>query len=333
MKKHLKKNRFGDSASPNISALRLVVDHLALISLLQIVLILLLQLSSGLVDSLGSAISPNVEWVTPYIRRAWQMLLYFLTLYLPVCLATLIHKSWPLYASFCMKPALPTFTPLIVCASVGILYAVGYVINLLLGAYMQESSPTLLCSHSAGGIIISFVATVILPAFLEEIVYRGIFLQALLPYGKAFAVITSGLLFGIMHLRFSQLFYATAAGILIGYFTVKGGSLWVGIFIHLANNLLSFILGAVREICGTDSSISFFVERWTGCAVFVLGAVSILILVHLHTRGAFQPLEPSAEYYDTPLALQTALKNFLTPLMTMYLVLSLYMIYANVFSA
>ena len=319
------------STEPSILSLRRDITVLAFISLLQIAISLILQLLIKLVTKAGYFNPASNQRLAPYLISASEMVSYFLTLFLPIFFISVLVK-YPLpYKNIRLKPSLPPYTFLMRGASVGVLYAAGYVINEFIVPYTNETASVPLFSTSIGGVIISFFSAVILPAILEEIIYRGFFLQTLLPYGKASAVIISGLLFGIMHLRFSQLFYATVAGILIGYFTVKGGSLWIGVLIHLTNNLLSFSREAIREICG-NSHLFMIADRLIGCGVLAFGAISILLLLRLHSMGTFTSLEPHAKY-EVPLRMQTVIPNCLTPLMVMYLVIAVYMIYTASFSA
>lgn len=316
---------------PSIRSLRRDITVLALISLLQIATSLIFQLLSTSVTKVDYSVPASFQRLAPYLLSALEMVSYFFILFLPIFLISVFLK-YPLpYKKIRLKPVLPPYTPLMIGASTGVLYAAGYVVNKFIIPYTNEAASVSLFSSSIGSLLISFLSAVILPAILEEVIYRGIFLQMLLPYGKAFAVITSGLLFGIMHLRFSQLFYATVAGILIGYFTVKGGSLWIGVLIHFTNNLLSFSREVIRETCGSSSLFMTF-DRLIGCGVLAFGAVSVLLLIRLHSKGSFTSLEPHAKY-EVPLSMQTVIPNCLTPPMVMYLVISVYMMYSASFSA
>ena len=79
----------------------------------------------------------------------------------------------------------------------------------------------------------------ILPAFIEEIVFRGAILQSLRRFGDGFALLTSSILFAVIHGNFVQAPYAFLMGLVIGYFVLRTGSLWTGIFIHLFNNRIT----------------------------------------------------------------------------------------------
>ena len=81
------------------------------------------------------------------------------------------------------------------------------------------------------------------PVF-EEILFRGLILHNLLPYGKKIAIVGSAFLFGMFHGNLVQSPYAFLVGLVLGYVTVEYSIVWA-IALHMFNN---FILGdlAVR---------------------------------------------------------------------------------------
>lgn len=92
------------------------------------------------------------------------------------------------------------------------------------------------------GFLLTFIATAIVPALVEEFACRGIVLGLLKKYGEGFAIITSSILFGIMHGNFDQIPFAVMVGLILGYIYVKTGSIWVCVAVHCINNSVSVIL-------------------------------------------------------------------------------------------
>ena len=86
------------------------------------------------------------------------------------------------------------------------------------------------------GIMLTMIATCVVPALIEEFACRGILMGALKKYGNGFAVFASAVLFGIMHGNFRQIPFAFLVGLVLGFVTIKSGSLWPAIFIHAFNN-------------------------------------------------------------------------------------------------
>ena len=79
---------------------------------------------------------------------------------------------------------------------------------------------------------------------LEELVFRGIILAALLRrYEPRKAIIWSAVIFGIAHLNPWQFIAAFIIGCAIGWLFWRTRSIWIGIFMHWANNTVGFLLG------------------------------------------------------------------------------------------
>lgn len=85
----------------------------------------------------------------------------------------------------------------------------------------------------------------LLPAVVEELVYRGIILGSLRKYGDGCAIFVSSLLFGLAHGNMAQLPHAFLIGLAIAYLVVKTNSIYTGIFIHFMNNLIVTVLDLV----------------------------------------------------------------------------------------
>jgi len=87
--------------------------------------------------------------------------------------------------------------------------------------------------------IIQIFTTALLPAFCEEFLHRGILLQGTKHIGFTKAIIISSLLFGLVHLNITQVFYAAVLGLIIGYVAVVTKNIWPAIIIHFMNNFMS----------------------------------------------------------------------------------------------
>jgi membrane protease YdiL (CAAX protease family) len=103
------------------------------------------------------------------------------------------------------------------------------------------------------GFLLTFIATAIVPALVEEFACRGIVLGILRKFGSGFAIITSSLIFGIMHGNFEQIPFAIMVGLILGYVYVKTDSLWPGIVIHGINNAISVIFNYLGSLVGSEA--------------------------------------------------------------------------------
>ena len=89
----------------------------------------------------------------------------------------------------------------------------------------------------------------VVPAFCEEVAFRGYILSGLQRGGTTrSAIVISALLFGFMHVLlnlFQQFFNAALLGVVLGYLAVRSRSLLPGIVFHLLHNGLAVALGTV----------------------------------------------------------------------------------------
>lgn len=98
------------------------------------------------------------------------------------------------------------------------------------------------------GFLLTFIATAIVPALVEEFACRGIVLGLLKKHGEGFAIITSSIVFGIMHGNFEQIPFAVMVGLILGYIYVKTGSIWISVAVHGANNAISVIFSYLENV-------------------------------------------------------------------------------------
>lgn len=92
------------------------------------------------------------------------------------------------------------------------------------------------------GFLLSVIAVSIVPALLEEFAFRGVVMTVLKPYGEAFSVVASAILFGLIHGNVSQIPFAFLVGLALGFIRIKSGSLIVPMAVHGINNLVSTVL-------------------------------------------------------------------------------------------
>lgn len=126
------------------------------------------------------------------------------------------------------------------------------------------------------GFMLSLLATVIVPSLVEEFACRGILLGALKRFGQGFAIITSAALFGFMHSNFEQIPFAFLVGLVLGYITVKSGTIWVAVFVHAFNNLISIVYTYfLSDFSGITQNLSYTIFLIV-CLILGLFAINAL---------------------------------------------------------
>lgn len=147
---------------------------------------------------------------------------------------------------------------LAVVSGVGICMAANIISSIFIGIAalfgFKLTSPEIPLPTDTAGMILTFVRTVVVAAMAEELALRGYVLGHIREkYGDAFAVGVTAVIFAIMHGNLVQSPFALIAGAAIGYFTVKTGTLWVGIFIHMFNNFISLCSAYILELQGQET--------------------------------------------------------------------------------
>jgi membrane protease YdiL (CAAX protease family) len=104
----------------------------------------------------------------------------------------------------------------------------------------------MLAAASAGGAspLLLAGAVAFAPAVVEELLFRGLLLAALLTrLGRIDAVAVCGAFFAAIHLDPSQFFPLAVLGFAAGAVAVASGSVWPAVALHAAYNLTGLALG------------------------------------------------------------------------------------------
>lgn len=203
-------------------------------------------------------------------------LAYVASFTLPVLFFFMIsHKSkvQPLGLSLRLSEKYTTLSTLaIVFLGTSVCLTCSYV-NSILFSVPESAYDTLMPSNLDQGykLILMFISTAIVPAFVEELLFRGVILSNIRPYNENGAILISALLFGLMHQTPFQFFYATAVGVVFGIVCVKTGSIWSGILLHFFNNFFSVIQTYLLEIY--DAKTGNLIYGLLMCAVISLGII------------------------------------------------------------
>ena len=84
----------------------------------------------------------------------------------------------------------------------------------------------------------------ILAPILEELFYRKLVIDRLRVFGDLAAVLLSGLLFGLIHGNFDQLFYAVGFGCMAGYLYLYTGKIRYTVILHVVFNLIGGVFSS-----------------------------------------------------------------------------------------
>ncbi len=156
-------------------------------------------------------------------------------------------------------------------------------------------NPTFL-ENTPQSFLLNLVVLALLPALLEELAFRKCILGALQKYGHGTAIFVSALLFGVIHGGIAQSIFAFIVGLVLGFITVKTGSIGMAIAVHFVNNALSvtaeyLTLGMDQTAQGLAYTAIIGVTGLCGVAALILSAIKRNALfskapAHYTPRGA-----------------------------------------------
>ncbi len=121
--------------------------------------------------------------------------------------------------------------------------------------------------------ILTLVCICILPAIVEEVLFRGLVRQAFGCYGDVVAILMSSLMFALFHFNLAQSVYPFLYGIILGLVVAKTGNLYYAMVMHFVNNLLTILMyyfgwGSGLEAFSWQNIGVLAAIAVSGCAVF-----------------------------------------------------------------
>ncbi len=99
---------------------------------------------------------------------------------------------------------------------------------------------------------LSLIIVAVLPALVEEFIFRGILLGAYKKRNPLKGILLSALLFGFTHLNINQMAYAFVLGIILGLLAYATGSIWAGVILHFTINANSVIMAYATSNINTE---------------------------------------------------------------------------------
>lgn len=136
----------------------------------------------------------------------------------------------------------------------------------------SPKSPVLL-EHTVISLILNLIVVALLPALLEELIYRVCILGTLRRYGDGFAIVVSAVLFAFVHGGLGQSVFALLVGLVLGYLTVVTGSILPAFLVHFANNALSIFMQYQSFIIPEEMRSAFY-----GATLYTVGIIGGVVL-------------------------------------------------------
>ena len=173
----------------------------------------------------------------------YTALVSVITVFLPAYLYLKDEKKD--YFTDCFSKVKPSVNMLIaaaigICAQyVGI--AVNLPVNILissLGGDISNNPPVI---SGVGLLIGGIIVMCVIPAVLEEILFRGIVFNYFRPFGEKSAILISALLFSVMHMDYTNTLGTFLLGIICGILVKHTNRIIYPMITHFAMNLVSVV--------------------------------------------------------------------------------------------
>ena len=114
----------------------------------------------------------------------------------------------------------------------------------------------------------------------EEVMFRGVLMKELKPFGRNFAIVTSALLFGLFHGDVVQGAFAFLMGLLLGFVAMEYSLVWA-IALHIFNNaILSGVVDGLASHYLNDNGYLVY-----SLILSLIGVVGTIIAFVLYGRG------------------------------------------------
>lgn len=113
----------------------------------------------------------------------------------------------------------------------------------LLGMLLQplDSGGTAVLPTGFWSVLAVIFANCLVPAVMEELLFRGALMGVLLPVGSKIAVVAPAILFAAFHTQPSQMLVALLTGLYFGWVARRTGSILTGMVLHFVNNLVAIL--------------------------------------------------------------------------------------------
>ncbi|MDR2931967.1 MAG: CPBP family intramembrane metalloprotease [Oscillospiraceae bacterium] len=157
------------------------------------------------------------------------------------------------------------------------------VIQLVFG--LTPTMPDMSAPEQPVSIFVYCINLIIAPAFLEEMMFRGVIMQSLRRFGDGFALVVSSILFAMAHGNLVQGPNTLIMGLVMGYMVLRTGSLWTGIIIHFINNGVAVLLELTMRFTTPEQDQMI---NTVMLAVYVLGGLISLAYLMMKNNNMFR---------------------------------------------
>ena len=162
--------------------------------------------------------------------------------------------------------------------------------------FMENNTNLLTEAIGGGSTLLRLISVGIVGPICEELVFRKLLIDRFSRFGNTFAVIVSGLMFGLFHVNLQQFFYAFALGVIFGYIYVKTRNIVYSSILHMIINSYTSVLvlwglsgygtDLVKTAVYNLSLVLEVVMALVGCVLYIISVSKKKIKI---TENAVEP--------------------------------------------
>jgi len=172
-----------------------------------------------------------------------------------------------------------------ILGGVGVCMAANIVTSYIL-AFLEQFGVTVpetpqMMVNTPESYLLNLFTIAVLPALLEEMVFRGCVLRLFRSYGDGFAIIVSATTFSLMHGNIRQIPFAFIVGLVLGWLYVVTNNIWIPIMVHFINNGVSVSMEYLGFFLPEETVGVFYTLIIIALAIIGLGAGLVFILTNL----------------------------------------------------
>ncbi len=171
-----------------------------------------------------------------------------------------------------------------------------------------------------------FVSIAVVPPIIEEFIFRGAVLGSIRKlHGDTPAIIVSAALFGLAHANFVQTPVTFLTGLVLGYLTVKTGSIIPSMILHFLNNSIA-VAGMFFE--ANNQHAFLLIDVGITFAFIVFGLISAKSLIKKYKNSLFVMENPAMDINMK----QRLMAVFTAPWLIIFIIYSIIMCFMTAFS-
>lgn len=147
------------------------------------------------------------------------------------------------------------------------------------GVNLKTPSPDFSFPKLAIPAIMYVVYVCLIGPILEELIFRGIILHYMKPYGKITAMIFSSILFTMFHLNLIQFMTPLLLGLVLSFVVIKTESIKSSIIMHIFNNTMATLLSLLSSVNIKSYGVNISIYGIVVSIYMIFGIASLALFV------------------------------------------------------